>query len=118
MPRVGFEPSRDYSQRILSSLSDLLSPRSTVHYYFSEGLAAVVVDEKLGFIDKTGEMKIPPRFEPRRGRHGERFGSSFSEGLAPVSTEMINRFQGTYGYINKKGEFVIKPQFQTAQAFF
>ena len=42
---------------------------------------------------------------------------SFSEGLAPVSTELINRFQGIYGYINKKGDFVIKPQFQTAQAF-
>jgi|GEM_PF-3335716 len=84
---------------------------------FSEGLAAVVVDQKLGFIDKRGEMKIPPRFEPRRGQHGEMLGTTFSEGLAPVSTELTYRLQGTYGYINKKGEFVIKPQFQTARVF-
>jgi hypothetical protein len=85
---------------------------------FSEGLAPVVVNRKFGFIDKRGEMRIPPRFEPLRGRHLEILGgTSFSEGVAPVSTDLVAGRPGRYGYINRKGDFVIQPQFQTAGAF-
>ena len=85
---------------------------------FSEGLAGVVVGGKFGFIDRSGKMVIPPRFEPRRGGHGEAVSTSrFLEGRAPVSTELVYGFHGTFGYINRKGKFVIEPQFQTAQAF-
>lgn len=81
---------------------------------FSEGLAGVVVNRKYGFINKSGEMVIPPRFELRRGgRHGELIISSgrFSEGLACV------RVGELHGYINRKGDFVIQPQFLRAQDF-
>lgn len=81
---------------------------------FSEGLAGVAVEGKYGFIDKRGEMVIPPRFVLRRGgRHGELIVSSgrFSEGLACV------RVGELYGYINAKGDFVIPPRFARAQDF-
>ena len=42
---------------------------------FAEGLAAVQVDEKWGYVDKTGELIIPPQFE---------MVWNFSEGLARV----------------------------------
>lgn len=71
-----------------------------------DGLARVVVrnskDERLqGFIDKTGNMVIEPRFF---------LGGDFSEGLANVSEgDMDNAL---WGYIDKTGAWVIKPQFQ------
>ncbi|WP_081103996.1 WG repeat-containing protein [Leptospira weilii] len=40
---------------------------------FSEGLAAVQIGKKWGFIDKTGNVVIPPQLE---------IASHFSEGLA------------------------------------
>lgn len=85
---------------------------------FSEGLAGVVVGKKFGFINQKGEMVISPRFTPRRGQYawsGIVATSRFSEGLAPVTTDIdINK---AYGYINQKGDFVIQPQFLTAQLF-
>ena len=86
---------------------------------FSEGLAGVVVERKFGFINLKGEMVIPPRFTPRQGPYawsGLVATSRFSEGLAPVTiTERSS--ERAYGYINKKGDFVIPPQFHTAQLF-
>lgn len=81
---------------------------------FSEGLAGVEVNHKFGFINREGEMVIPPRFGPRRV--GDAFetvaASRFSEGLACVKDD-----SGAYGYINHKGEFVIPPRFARAQEF-
>lgn len=51
---------------------------------FSEGLAAVKINGKWGFIDKTGKMVIPATFSGAK---------DFSEGLAAVE---IN---GKWGYI-------------------
>lgn len=42
---------------------------------FSEGLSAVEIGDKYGYIDKTGNEVIPPRYD---------FASSFNEGLAIV----------------------------------
>lgn len=43
---------------------------------FSEGFAAVCVNEKWGFIDRSGEFAITPRYE---------WAGAFSEGIAAVS---------------------------------
>jgi hypothetical protein len=92
---------------------------------FSEGLAGVVLDRTFGFINKPGQMVIPPRFEPRRGGpHAFGIGgtSYFLEGLACVklkdeSFELNKQKDELYGYINQQGEFAIAPQFSQAQDF-
>lgn len=81
---------------------------------FSEGLAQVMVDRNLGFINKKGEVVIQPRFDARVVGYvweGKFDTSRFSEGLACVSVGSL------YGYIDKKGVFVIPPQFRFAQEF-
>jgi len=70
--------------------------------HFSEGLAPVFIGDKYGFINKCGEVVIPPLFEVAR---------PFSEGLAVV--EMAGR----YGFIDKTGKLVIEPQFDLVGDF-
>lgn len=106
------------------------------HFYFagefSEGLAPVAVNTRQsGFINTSGEMVIKPSFI---------WAKSFSDGLAPVNvrtwdfrpklmkdrkdgdltdlktkTSIIRREQ--WGYINKRGNMVIKPWFDSAERF-
>ena len=63
---------------------------------FSEGLAAVTVDDKVGYISKMGEMKIPLKYDE---------GLAFSEGFAIVE------YEGAYGMINRNGEYILKPEY-------
>ncbi|MBP6478009.1 MAG: WG repeat-containing protein [Chitinophagaceae bacterium] len=102
---------------------------------FHEGLAKIKVSGKYGFVNKKGEIIIKPQFEDannfsegyarvieksdfwtKKGGYIDKSGNymisyegadfdDFSEGLAAVN---IN---GKFGYINKKSETVIKPQF-------
>jgi hypothetical protein len=102
---------------------------------FYEGLAKVKVSGKFGFVNKKGEIVIKPEFEDvnnfsedyarvieksdfwtKKGGYIDKSGhykisyegadfEDFSEGLAAVN---IN---GKFGYINKKSEIVINPQF-------
>lgn len=68
---------------------------------FCEGLAGVVIDTGFGlehgYIDKTGKVVIPPDFD---------LALDFSEGLAAAK---VYDGGGKWGYINKKGEWAIKP---------
>ena len=59
---------------------------------FTEGLAAVRINDKWGFIDKTGDCVIEPQFDNTRG---------FAEGLSPV------RVGNKRGVIDKTGRYVI-----------
>ena len=70
---------------------------------FSEGLAVAMQNngEKWGYIDRTGEFVISPRFEP----YPNGGVSSFSDDLAMIEVS------GRYGYINRSGKFVIQPTF-------
>jgi WG containing repeat len=76
---------------------------------FSEGLAAAVPDDGhlWGYIDRTGEFRIKPRFE--RGGRGDVH--SFSDGLARI------KVADRYGFIDHTGEFVIEPTFLHAEDF-
>lgn len=67
-------------------------PANSLAYDFSDGLAAVKKDEKVGYIDKTGKTVIP--FEYTRG-------NPFYNGIAYVSRD------GEHGLINKKNEEVV-----------
>lgn len=62
--------------------------------HFSEGLASVKSGGKAGYINKSGEVVIPFRFD---------IGFEFSEGLAGVIID------GKGAYIDKTGKIVIAP---------
>jgi hypothetical protein len=70
---------------------------------FSEGVSWVKIDGKYEFIDKTGKLVIPARFE---------WSGDFSEGLAGAG-EGGNRL----GYIDRKGKFIIPPRFEWVGEF-
>lgn len=70
---------------------------------FSQGLAAVAVDEIWGFIDKAGNEIIPKKYLDAY---------SFCEGLA-----MVRNDNGKWGYINKAGATVIPFRYDFGQSF-
>jgi TonB family protein len=71
-------------------------------FFFSGSLACVRIGNKYGFMDKTGAIVIPLKYEKAY---------PFSEGLAAVS---IN---GQWGFIDTKREEIIAPQFEFAENF-
>lgn len=76
------------------------------YYYcqpFSEGMLAFVLDGKVGFIDKNGEVAIAPQYE---------YVCPFSEGLAAVCVGE------NWGFINKKGEIVITPVYEHNECWY
>jgi len=73
-----------------------------VRPYFSEGLVPAAIDGKWGYMNKLGEMVIPPQFDGA---------NDFSEGMAAV------RIKERYGFINKHGEMVFEPRFYQAFHF-
>lgn len=107
---------------------------------FSEGLASVWVNGKVGFIDKQGKMIIKPKFQATMGfKDGlaevlikgkivfiDRTGKvviaptkgydinccHYSEGMTTVITK-----DRKYGYINKNGQIVIEARFHGAKVF-
>lgn len=78
---------------------------------FAEGLAAVSVDGKWGYIDTAGVFVIPPRFG---------WAEEFSEGLALVTSSPAEQYWKSdtlFGFINKTGEYAIAPRFHWAKSF-
>ena len=70
---------------------------------FSEGLAAVQILTKYGFIDKKEELIIKPQFHDAQ---------AFCDGLAAVMIRSGERFEkGKWGYINKKGKMIIPTEY-------
>lgn len=82
---------------------------------FSEGLAAVKENGFWGFIDPNGQFIIDPKFNNV---------SEFSDGLScvsmPYNVEYVNGrlTNETFGYINFKGEYIIKPIYSRNSAFY
>ncbi|MBI4748795.1 MAG: WG repeat-containing protein [Acidobacteria bacterium] len=69
---------------------------------FQEGLAAVQIDNKWGFINLQGQVVIQPEFE---------IAYDFSEGLSLVFKD------GKYGFITPSGDWQIPPQLISASSF-
>ncbi len=87
----------------------VIAPQFNLAWKFSEGLARVDMAGKMTYINKQGKTV----FTIANGGWAD----EFSEGLANVS---IRKGSGpeSWGYINRNGEFVIKPQFQQAKPFY
>ena len=87
---------------------------------FSEGLAPVMLNNKVGFIDLQGQIAIKPQFDPDGASPCVQFGrvsaSHFSEGLAAVQLEN-NEWGKEWGFIDRRGSWVIKPAFACAAPF-
>lgn len=75
---------------------------------FSQGLAAVVIDNKIGFINSNGKFVIAPEFSAA---------GQFVDGLAPAVPSVTNCRVLKYGYIDTNGKFVIEPKFDRAEEF-
>ena len=71
-------------------------------WLFNDGLAAVNVKNRWGYIDKSGNVVIKPIYKDACG---------FSEGLAAVIVD------NKYGFIDRNGNMVIAPQFGFVVAF-
>ena len=70
--------------------------------YFSEGLANVKVNGKVGFIDKTGRFVIPLLYDNA---------SAFKEGLAIVQINYKN------GLVDKLGKIIVPPIYDKVGIF-
>lgn len=70
---------------------------------FKQGLAAVQLSGNWFFIDNTGAQKFINRFTDV---------SSFSDSLCAVTQDGL-----TWGYIDMSGNFVIQPQYESAEDF-
>lgn len=73
---------------------------------FSQGLAPLLVDSRYGYVDKSGQVVIAPRF---------REAVEFTEGLAAV----VRSDDDTFSYIDRTGNIAVRPSsgFQWANAF-
>lgn len=69
---------------------------------FLDGLAAVCIDGKWGFLDTKGTVQIPCTYEEAK---------SYGQHLAAVKVD------GRWGYISRDGSMVIEPQYLAAWNF-
>lgn len=70
---------------------------------FSEGLARVELNGKVAYIDDLGRVAVL--------LEGADYGRAFSDGLAEVLVGKL------WGFIDRSGTFVIKPQFEWTEPF-
>lgn len=79
---------------------------SNTGWIFSDGLCYKSQNGYVGYIDKSGEFAIQPKYGS---------GKNFSDGVAFASIKVVttesSRPKFIYGVIDKKGEWIIKPQF-------
>jgi len=69
---------------------------------YREGLAAVLIADQWGYIDKAGTLIIGADYE---------LAGEFAEGLAPV------KVKDKWGYIDRTGKMIIEPRFAGAEPF-
>lgn len=62
----------------------------------------VIVDKKVGFVDRQGNMVIEPQYDDSWG---------FYEGVASVEVD------GSYGFIDTMGKMIIQPTYEYATSF-
>lgn len=78
-------------------------------WIFSEGLAAVVLNDQVGFIDRRGKTVVDFQF-PYIKDNTKQIGLVFHDGYSIMFDET-----GKCGIINKKGEWALKPSYEYIQ---
>ena len=89
-----------YTQRV--PILSFLKIYYAGYYGFSDGLAVVELNDKCGYIDKTGREVIPVKYD---------WAEDFSDGLALV------KLSGKYGFIDTSGKEVIPCKYEIASGF-
>jgi hypothetical protein len=89
----------------------VIAPQFEYVHDFSEGLAAVVKDGHIGYIDKTGQFAIAPQFEFNWLNMLREGAYQFSQGLARVA------IAHQWGYIDPQGTWAIAPDYDGAERF-
>ncbi|MGI8856459.1 MAG: WG repeat-containing protein [Thermomicrobiales bacterium] len=105
-------PSGDSA--FIDATGKVVTPHFSETWDFSSGLAPVTTfasHYKFGFIDKTGNLVIPVRYDNVVVNQGP----VFSEGLAAVGNGKVGSYK--YGYIDPSGNMVTQPQYDAAQPF-
>lgn len=90
----------------------VIPPQFELAKDFSEGLAAVVVNHRLGYINPAGMFVVSPELEFDLVSSFRESAYNFLAGLAPLS------IAHKWGYVNSLGNMVIKPQFDSAELFY
>jgi len=88
-----------------------IAPQFDLARTFSEDLAAVLVKDRLGYIDLKGKFVIPPQFDATPTGLFRKSAYEFHEGLAAVETK------GRWGYVDKSGNLLIPAWFDSAARF-
>lgn len=82
--------------------------------YVSEGLFRIIKNDKIGFANEKGQIVIPPQFEMVYPFYKGL--ASFCVGCVSVPDEQIPEYTksvgGFWGFINKNGEIVNKPEYK------
>ncbi|MFC5528172.1 WG repeat-containing protein [Cohnella yongneupensis] len=78
---------------------------------FSDGLAYVVHDDKPAYIDKSGQIAFTTPHNDFMVKNHSDYYTRFSEGAAGV------RVEGMWGFIDKRGSFITRPQFTSISPF-
>ena len=73
-------------------------------WFFSEGLAAVEKDGKIGFVNMKGKLVIPHKFMLRTNDHPD---IAFDNGMCVIANG-----NGQFGVIDRKGEWIVKPVYE------
>lgn len=71
---------------------------------FNEGLAAVELNDRWGFVDTKGKVIVPFQYDRA---------DEFKDGLAPVELS-----ESGWGFINKEGRLVVPCQYETVHHFY
>lgn len=90
---------KDHEISVINKSGTMLAKSFVDATYFSDGLAAVKVEGKWGFIDAFGNMKIRPQFD--------NVVECFIGDRAGVEVN------GKWGVIDSNGNFIIAPQFES-----
>lgn len=110
-----------FSFPILSQELDLVDEIAP----FSEGLAAVRLGEKWGFIDQAGKLVIDFRSDLVWNKEADPANSDvtgirypqFQNGLCMIQEILEEEGIAVYGFINSKGETVISPEYLNVTEF-